>query len=121
MPDNSSNSDTNDFAVTFIQHAKGRANDEATAKLKEIVEAVNRTGKSGKITIELTVKPVPNIPGTYSLEDKITHTPPKEPRKSMWFAAADGGLTRDQPGLYGPITADTMPAHDGKSAGAGRD
>lgn len=120
MPDNNT-SDPTDFAVTFIQHAKGRANDEATAKLKEIVEAVNRTGKPGKITIELTVKPVPNIAGTYSLEDKITHAPPKEPRKSMWFATADGGLTRNQPGLYGPISADTMPAPDGKSAGAGHD
>ncbi|MCC9182594.1 hypothetical protein [Mycolicibacterium mageritense] len=119
MSDN--DSDHNDFAVTFVQHAKGRANDEATAKLKQVVEAVNRTGKSGKIVVELVVKPVPNIAGTFSLEDKVTATLPKEPRKSMWFGTDDGALTRNQPGLYGPVSADTMPAPDGKSAGAGHD
>ncbi|ORA23424.1 hypothetical protein [Mycobacterium aquaticum] len=119
MSDNGS--DPNDFAVTFVQHAKGRANDDATAKLKEVVEAVNRTGKPGKVVVELTVKPVPNIAGTFSLEDKITYTLPKEPRKSMWFGTDDGRLTRNQPGLYGPVSAATMPAPDGKSAGAGHD
>ncbi|OBF29816.1 hypothetical protein [Mycolicibacterium conceptionense] len=114
-------SDRNDFAVTFVQHAKGRANDEATAKLKEVVEAVKRTGKAGKVVVELTVKPVPNIDGTYSLEDKIRSTLPKEPRKSMWFGTEDGGLTRDQPGLYGPVSAASTPGPDGKSAGVGQD
>lgn len=52
MPDK--DSDPNDFAVTFVQHAKGRANDDATAKLKDVVEAVNRTGKPGKVVVELT-------------------------------------------------------------------
>ncbi len=113
MPDN------NDFAVTFVQHAKGRANDEATAKLKQVVEAVKRSGKPGKIVVELVIKPVPNIADTFSVEDKVTATLPKEPRKSMWFGTDDGGLTRNQPGLYGPVSADTMPAPDGKSAGAG--
>ena len=119
MSDNTN--EANDFAVTFVQHAKGRANDEATRKLKEVVEAVKQTGGTGKITIELTIKPVPNIEGTFSVSDKITHSAPKEPRKSMWFSTKDGGLTREQPGLYGPIAANTMPAPDGKSAGAGHD
>ena len=88
---------------------------------ERLQEAVKQTGGTGKITIELTIKPVPNIDGTFSVADKITHTVPKEPRKSMWFATKDGGLTREQPGLYGPIAANTMPAPDGKSAGAGHD
>ncbi|QFG10064.1 hypothetical protein SEA_IDENTITYCRISIS_45 [Mycobacterium phage IdentityCrisis] len=117
----SDNGDHNDFAVTFVQHARGRANDEATAKLKQVVEAVNRTGKSGKVVVELTVKPVPNIAGTFSLEDKVTATLPKEPRKSMWFGTEDGALTRNQPGLYGPVSAATTPGPDGKSAAAGTD
>ncbi|WP_396903069.1 hypothetical protein [Mycolicibacterium sp.] len=119
MPDK--DSDPNDFAVTFVQHAKGRANDDATAKLKDVVEAVNRTGKPGKVVVELTVKPVPNITGTFSLEDKVTCTLPKEPRKSMWFGTEDGNLSRSQPGLYGPVSAATTPGPDGRSAGAGQD
>lgn len=120
MPDNHTE-DPSDFAAVFVQHAKGRAADEATTLLAQAVEAARQTGKDAKVNVQLTIKPVPKIPGAYRIEDKVTASIPEEPRTSMWFGDDKGRLHRNQPGLYGDVSAETMPGVDGKSAAGGRD
>lgn len=39
---------------------KGRAVDDATMKLQQVVQAVLETGKPGAVTVQLTVKPQKN-------------------------------------------------------------
>lgn len=121
MPDNVKKDEPSEFSAVLVQHKSGLAHDEATEKLREVVEAVKATGQAGAVTVTLVVKPVPKIPGAYRIIDQISAKVPKEERTSMWFGDDHGGLHRNQPGLYGPVSAETTPGIDGKSAAAGRD
>lgn len=115
MPDNT---DATEFGTVLLNHAKGRAHDEATKRLREAVAAVQQTGKDAKVVVELCIKPVPKIRNAFRIEDKVTAKIPEDPRTSMWFADDQGGLHRNDPNqrsLY-----DDDPA-DGKTAAAGRD
>jgi hypothetical protein len=112
--------DPSEFASVLLQHAKGRAHDEATDKLKEAVEAVKKFGVSATVTVSFKVHPVKNNSTVVKLEDTVTAKIPTEPRSSMWFPDEQGALHRNQPGLYGDVDADTIPA-DTKSAAAGKD
>lgn len=107
-----------DFASVLITHAKGRAHDEASLKLREAVEAVQRTGKAASVTVKVSVKPIAKIPNAFELEDKVTAIIPDDPRVSIWYSDHEGGLHRnnpDQPEL--PYTPDPV----GKDAAAGHD
>lgn len=121
MSDNPKKDEPSEFAAVLIQHKNGLAHDEATERLREVVEAVKATGQPGNVTVTLAVKPVPKIPGAYRIIDSVTAKIPREERTSMWFGDENGGLHRNQPGLYGPVSAETTPGIDGKSAAAGRD
>lgn len=107
-----------DFSVILVGHSKGRANDEATKALSQIVEAVKATGKAGKVTVELSVHPVKNNKSIVRIEDKVTSSIPREPRSSVWFPDDDGALHRNDPN-QGELWDNK--AADGKSAAAGRD
>ncbi|TDH57527.1 hypothetical protein E2F47_01795 [Mycobacterium eburneum] len=101
--------ETPEFASLLLNHAKGRAHDEASAKLREAVEAVRNTGKSAKVTVELSIEPVAKIPNAYRIQDKVTSKIPEEPRTSMWFADDNGGLHRNDPNqrsLYDDVESD---------------
>lgn len=112
--------DPSEFASVLLQHAKGRAHDEATEKLKEAVEAVKRFGAPATVTVSFKVHPVKNNSTVVKLEDTVTAKIPTEPRSSMWFPDEDGALHRNQPGLYGDVDADTV-ATDSKTAASGKD
>lgn len=86
-----------EFASVLLQHAKGRAHDEATAKLKEAVEAVKLLGKPAKVTVELSIHPVKNNSSVVRIEDTVTAKVPEEPRSSMWFPDDAGALHRNDP------------------------
>lgn len=96
MPSNTTD-DRSDFAAVFVQHAKGRAADEATRLLAKAVEAVEATGKDATITIKLKLKKYAKIPGAYYIEDTITASIPEDKRTSMWFGDGDNGLHRNPP------------------------
>lgn len=110
--------DATEFASVLLTHAKGRAHDEATRKLREAVEAVQRTGKAASVTVKLSIKPVDKIPNAFRIQDAVTSAIPEDPRTSMWFGDDHGGLHRNDPN-QGELPYET-PA-DGKSAAAGRD
>jgi hypothetical protein len=109
-----------EFASVLLNHAKGRAHDEATKCLRDAVEAVKRVGKPAKVTVELTISPVPKIPNAYRIEDRVIPKIPEDPRTSMWFADDEGGLHRNDPNqrsLYEESEAEA----DAKTRAAGKD
>lgn len=113
--------DPSEFAAVLLQHAKGRAHDEATEKLREAVEAVKKHGVAATVTVSFKVCPVKNNNEIVKLEDTVTAKIPTEPRSSMWFPDETGAIHRNRPGLYGDVDADTMPATDSKTASSGKD
>lgn len=115
MPENIS--DPSEFAAILLGHAKGRAHDEATKKLREVVEAVKQTGKAGEISVKLSIHPVKNNDSIVRIEDKVTSTVPREPRSSMWFPDDAGALHRNDPN-QGELWENNR---DGKAAAAGLD
>lgn len=110
--------DATEFAALLCTHAKGRAHDEASRKLREAVEAVQRTGKAATVTVKIGIKPVEKIPNAFRIQDTVTASIPEDPRTSMWFGDENGGLHRNDPNQrefdYG------TPA-DSKTAAAGKD
>lgn len=118
MPENSKNA--TDFSVILVGHHKGRAHDEATKLLSEAVEAVKATGKSAKVTVELSIHPVKNNKSIVRIEDKVTSSTPREPRSSVWFPDDAGALHRNDPN-QGELWGEKADTADGKSTAAGRD
>ncbi|OBI95580.1 hypothetical protein [Mycobacterium sp. 1465703.0] len=116
MPDKPA--EATEFASLLVTHKKGLAHDEASRKLREAVEAVQRTGKAASVTVKLSIKPVEKIPNAFRIQDSITASIPEEPRTSMWFGDDKGGLHRNDPNQR-EFDYDT-PA-DNKTAGAGKD
>lgn len=112
--------DATDFSVILVGHHKGRAHDEATKLMSEAVEAVKLTGKSAKVTVELSIHPVKNNTSIVRIEDKVTSSMPREPRSSVWFPDDAGALHRNDPN-QGELWDPKAEAADGKSAAAGRD
>lgn len=108
-----------EYGTVLLTHAKGRAHDEATRKLREAVEAVKTTGKSATVTVKLTIKPVDKIPNAYRIQDAVTATIPEDPRTSMWFGDDKGSLHRNDPNQRS-LYEDDEPA-DSKTAAAGKD
>jgi len=111
---------TTEFASLLLTHAKGRAHDEATRKLREAVEAVQQTGKAASVTVKLDIKPVDKIPNAFRVSDTVTAKIPEDRRTSMWFGDDQGGLHRNDPNQRSLYDDETDTA-DGKTAAAGRD
>lgn len=75
---------------------KGRLVEEATAKLAEVVRAVDETGKAGSITITLTIKP--GDANEKTLSSSVTmKKPAKEIPEAIFFSDEDGDLHRTDP------------------------
>ena len=47
------------FATFLIEHAKGKSHDELSKRLRDLLEAIENTGKGGTITYKLSIKPEP--------------------------------------------------------------
>lgn len=88
MADN--NDQTTEFAALLLTHAKGRAHDEATKKLREAVEAVQQTGKAASVTVKLDIKPVEKIPNAFRIQDSITAKIPEDPRTTRHMGNPTG-------------------------------
>ncbi|WNM68799.1 hypothetical protein SEA_SOOS_69 [Gordonia phage Soos] len=86
-----------EFAAFILTHAKGRAHDELTNQLANLVQAVKETGKKGTLTLQIVVEPDKKVENVVRVEDKITTSIPKESRASMWYTDDEGKLHRDDP------------------------
>ena len=93
------NPPSNAFAMTLQDQRKGELLHECSQRLAELVSACRETGKSGTLTLKLTV----NIPkqaeaGTVYVHDEVTIKTPKPRRDgSLFFTTDDNRLTRANP------------------------
>lgn len=80
---------------TLTQQRKGNAIIEATEKLQNLVKACRKTGKKGKMTITLTIKPTNT---EMMLADDIRVDLPKaDAAASVFYDDEQGALYRDDP------------------------
>ncbi len=71
--------------------------DTASAKLQELVSAVDETGKAGRIDLTISVKKATRG-GAMILTGKVKLTKPAEPAlEAMLFATPEGNLVADDP------------------------
>jgi len=74
---------------------KGAALADLNDEYQKVVKAVRETGKSGTVTLKLTIKPNGE---TVFVDDDISSKPPKPAKNtSMFYADEDGGLHRRDP------------------------
>jgi hypothetical protein len=91
--------------------------------LNEVVEAVNETGKAGKVTLTVSVKPIgKSTHGQLLVTDTVKVSKPEGERgESIFFADDDHNLVRDnpnQPEIPG-LREVPRPAQKDLAAGAG--
>lgn len=80
---------------TLIQQRKGRMAVEASEKLAAVVKACRETGKKGKLTITLTVRPTAT---EMLLSDKVKpECPEAEAAATVFFDDQQGNLSRTDP------------------------
>lgn len=104
MSDQQSTEDTQadtekpDFAVTLAQLAKGKTNTQLSEQLCEVVAAVAKTKKNGKLTITINVKPQKSVEGAVIVSAvSKANAPAFEQAASIFYATDDGHLVRDDP------------------------
>lgn len=87
-----------DFAVFLMEHAKGRSHAELSVALRALAVAVAETGKPGKLTYTVTLKPQPKVEGAVLVADAIKSSLPEFDRpESIFFTTETGDLTRTDP------------------------
>ncbi len=76
----------------------GHTDDEITAALSTVVEAVNHLGKKGKVVVELQVDTAGSGGRNVEVAVKVTAKPPEpEPTPSIYFVGDSGTLHRSDP------------------------
>lgn len=86
------------FIDTLIELRNGGAAIELSNGLEEVVKAVRTTGKPGKVTLTLSIKPADKGPDveTVFLQDQIKLDAPKPDKKlTLFFANDNNQLTRN--------------------------
>lgn len=89
--------------ATLCDLRSGRTMNELSEQLGEVIEAVRKTGKSGALTLRLTVKPfskgkTDEEVQPLAIEDAIsTKLPQLERGVTLFFSDAEGGLERNDP------------------------
>jgi len=79
-------------------HAHGTLDDEITAALAEVTQAVIDLDKKGKVLIEIEVDTAGTGRRTVMVGGKVTAKPPTpDPERSIFYPDAGGGLHRDDP------------------------
>lgn len=91
------------MAQTFVDTLKdirsGEAIDDLTEALRDVTAAVRATGKAGKLTYTIAVKPASkgNV-NTLMLDDAITvKKPVKETETTIFFSTDENVLQRNDP------------------------
>jgi hypothetical protein len=84
---------------TLREIRAGALLDEASSSLAEVVLAVQQTGKAGKVSIVVDLKPpARGSSRTIVLDAEVVSKVPKPDREvSVFFPTADGSLTKTDP------------------------
>lgn len=86
------------FASFLLATNKGRTESELSRQLQRLVAAVNETGKPGKLTLTIEIKPQANTDGVVTVTDRVTVKAPELARPaSIFFITDAAGLSRTDP------------------------
>lgn len=85
-----------DFIRAMEQIDRGAVGEVADQRIKDVIAAVNRTGKKGVVTVELHFAPNgKGDGGALTVTGKVkVKAPEVDFGQSFFYTAADGGLTR---------------------------
>jgi hypothetical protein len=91
----------NDFVSTLMEMRNGSVAADCSRKLAEVILAVCETGKQGKITLQINVKPAKVNLGKVT-EVELKHTcktdrPEHDAGYTLFFPTEDGSLSRQDP------------------------
>lgn len=96
------------FADFIVDHAHGSANDEITAAMADVVQAVQHLDRKGKVVIELLVEPAGSGTRTVATAVKCMPKPPEpDPEASIFYPDESGTLFRTDPAYASRIGDDT--------------
>lgn len=100
------------FFETLRDLRKGKTLEELSEALSAMVSAVQTTGKHGEIVLKLRVRPPRKGSVSYiTIEDEIVAKAPRADRDdTIFFALADGSLTRQDPAQLG-LKLSAVPDH----------
>jgi hypothetical protein len=77
---------------------RGKAKNDMTDKLHDLIQAVRDTGKKGELHIKLVVTPLKNDKSQVDVTDVIVvKTPGRDLPSSRFFLTDDNNLTREDP------------------------
>lgn len=86
------------FINTLTRLNKGGCIAELDDALSRLTQQCRVTGKPGKLTLTIKMKPVDNADDMMEISDGITISKPEMPRKSaLFYATDDGQLCRNDP------------------------
>lgn len=85
------------FNETLCSIRAGVLVNELTEKLAAAVKAVEETGKSGELTLKLTIKKIARF-GAIDIADKVTvKIPEDQPVTTLMFSTPEGNLVTEDP------------------------
>lgn len=86
------------FINTLTRLNKSGCIPELDDALSKLTSQCRVTGKPGKLTLTIKMKPVDNAGDMMEISDSITVSKPEIPRKSaLFYATDDGQLSRNDP------------------------
>lgn len=89
-----------EFSAFLVQHVGGRAHDEISSEMHQLLAAVNEHGKKGALTIKVVVEPpkghVDGAPVVISIDSELK-APKASAPPSLYFVDDDGNATRNDP------------------------
>ena len=96
-----------EFATILLNLSNGDSHRELTENLRELVQAVQDTGKPGTLTYTIKIKPNDLNANAVAVMDEIKLKKPEYDReKSLFFTDNHGNLTKNppsQPSLFEQI------------------
>ena len=105
------------FTQTLMELRGGAVVEEATNELNTLVSMVRDTGKGGKITLTVEVKPFPKVQDALEMTGKVMATLPREKETAeVFFPTVENNLSRHserQTELPGISLADSRSTADG--------
>lgn len=99
MPKTNDDTVIRPFADALIELSGGRTHTELSEQLHDLIAAVRDTGKKGSLTLTITVSRMKNASeNTLTVTDDVKAKLPAHDRNvSVFYADADGNLTRRDP------------------------
>ncbi|ERJ35903.1 hypothetical protein L810_1160 [Burkholderia sp. AU4i] len=99
------------YTSTLVDIRGGMLVEEATAQLNQLVSLVRDTGKAGKISVTIEIKPFAKVADALEVSGEVSTTLPKEKRAAeVFFPTVENNLSRNserQPDLPGIQLAGT--------------